>query len=89
MAQFEIEWTDYGREPQSKPNPAFPKGINLDTSMGAANTCLIDLPYPARRWGNYHITCKSCGLTAMVTTAGRYDDPRSLKVACNRKSNTR
>ena len=37
-----------------------------------------------RRSGSvsYVITCKICGWNGLVTTAGRRDDPRTLKVPC-------
>ena len=79
---LKVEWIDRGREPQEPPNPAFPLGIDLDASAGAAKTCSTPLPYPARRCGLYLIKCDVCGNRIVVTTAGRIDDPRSVKVAC-------
>lgn len=81
-----IKWIDRGREPQCPPNPAFPNGTNTDISMGAQKACTIDLPYPAKRCGLYAIECEACGLTLAVTTAGRPDDPRSVRVACKRET---
>lgn len=78
----DIEWHDAGREPKAAPNPDYPNGIDLDVSNGADPSCFIKLAYPARRVGRYHIKCKTCGWTGVVTTAGRRDDPRSVKVAC-------
>jgi hypothetical protein len=80
---FDVQWIDRGREPQCKPNPEFPNGIDLDCSAGAKRACLATLPYPAKRCGVYAIECKVCGKTVAVTTAGRLDDPRSIKIACN------
>jgi hypothetical protein len=79
---LKIEWLDGKREPQCKPNPAYPKGIDVDMSHGAAKTCFTEIPYPARRCGTYVIECETCGLRVGVTTAGRTDDPRSVKLAC-------
>jgi hypothetical protein len=76
------EWIDEGREPTQPPNPQFPNGIDLDFSRGAARTCSLDLPYPAKRIGKYVINCTACTWTGVVTTAGRRDDPRSVKVPC-------
>lgn len=88
---MKVEWLDRGREPQCAPNPQFPKGIDVDASNGAEATCTVTLPYPARRCGVYTVTCDVCGQTVGVTTAGRPDDPRSVKIACrlsaNRKPN--
>lgn len=77
-----VEWIDHKREPQCQPNPAYPDGIDLDCSKGAAKTCTVGLPYPAKRCGVYVVKCKKCGLTVAATTAGRPDDPRSIKMPC-------
>jgi hypothetical protein len=77
-----VRWVDGRAEPQCKPNPAYPKGIDLDLSEGAARTCETALPYPAKRIGTYIITCKVCGRKVACTTAGRPDDPRFLKMPC-------
>jgi hypothetical protein len=80
---LKIEWIDKGREPKCAPDPSYPDGKDVDMSLGAARTCSTDLPYPARRCGLYVVTCEVCGFVVGVTTAGRPDDPRSLKIACN------
>jgi len=77
-----VTWLDRGRWPRVKPNPLYPKGVALDLSNGAARACWTALPYPAKRVGAYVIKCDVCGLVAGVTTAGRADDPHSVKVAC-------
>lgn len=79
---MKIKWLDRNREPKCAPNPAYPKGKDVDMSDGAANTCYTELPYPAKRCGLYVVECPKCSLVIGVTTAGRPDDPRSLKVAC-------
>lgn len=79
---FKIEWIDSGREPRCAPNPAHPNGTDVDASFGAAAFCMGSLPYPAERCGLYIVECDHCGLRVGVTTAGRPDDPRSLKIAC-------
>lgn len=81
-----VRWVDVGREPQCAPNPAYPTGIDVDGSFGAENTCTVALPYPAMRCGRYEVKCRACGRTAAVTTAGRPDDPRSVKIACVEQS---
>ena len=70
---LKIEWRDGGREPQGKPNAAFPDGIDVDASGSAAVTCQTDLPYPAKRCGVYIVRCGICGISAAITTAGRPD----------------
>ena len=82
---MKIEWIDHGREPQCKPDPAFTKGKDLDVTNGAPS-CFTELPYPARRCGLYIVECEACGLRVGVTTAGRSDDPKSVKLACLNKT---
>jgi hypothetical protein len=77
-----VKWVDGKREPQCPPNPNYPNGIDVDGSFGAARACTVALPYPAKRCGWYEVRCRACGLQVNVTTAGRVDDPRSVKVAC-------
>lgn len=81
-ARFAIKWVDSGHEPKNPPNPSYPKGVDLDVSDGAELTCIAELPYPARRIGYYEVICNICGHVSVTTTAGRPDDPRSLKVPC-------
>lgn len=77
-----IRWLDGEREPQCKPNPAFPDGVDIDGARGAQPSCKVELPYPAKRCGTYIIECARCGLRVGCTTAGRPDDPRSITIAC-------
>lgn len=84
MNDFEIHWVDLEREPREKPDPRYPFGIDRDASEGKQPACTAQLPYPARRCGFYVVICKRCGLDAVVTTAGRVDDPRSIKLPCKR-----
>ena len=78
-------WVDHEREPRCQPDPRYPDGIDIDVSKGAAETCETELPYPAKRCGVFHVICDRCNIYVAVTTAGRSDDPRSLRVACKRK----
>lgn len=79
---FKIEWIDGARDPQCLPNPSYPNGIDIDVSRGREKTCTVALPYPAKRIGAYVVTCETCGFRAGCTTAGRPDDPRSIKIPC-------
>lgn len=86
--QFKIKWWDSGREPQCAPDPDFQNGKDVDLSIWCVDgwpTCEVDLPYPAKRCGVHVVECKLCGLTVGITTAGRHDDPRSLKVGCKKR----
>lgn len=79
---MKVQWIDGEREPQCAPNPAYPNGIDIDVSGRADKTCTVALPYPAKRIGSYVVECPVCGARTGCTTAGRADDPKSIKVAC-------
>jgi hypothetical protein len=81
-----VEWVDRGVAPHCPPDPLFPEGVDLDCTRGAARTCHTALPYPAKRCGYFLVNCTECGLSCLLTTAGRLDDPRSVSVACKVKS---
>lgn len=80
---FSVEWVDSGREPKCQANPKYPEGIKLDISLGEKPACLVPIPYPAKRVGFYIVECKRCLRTAVCTTAGRADDPVSIRIPCN------
>lgn len=81
--RFNIMWIDEHRRPTVKPNPAYPNGQDLDCSAGAEQKCTLKLPlYPTPGCGKYLVTCRLCGTNAMITTAGRVDDARSLTLPC-------
>jgi hypothetical protein len=80
---LKFEWIDGNREPKVKPDPAFPIGKDLDISDGRPS-CKTALPYPAKRIGHYLVKCDVCGTNALITTAGRPDDPRSVTLPCKR-----
>lgn len=76
------KWVDGGKEPQCAPDPNFPDGIAIDMSNGAERACETSLRYPAPRIGVHDVSCRVCGFRVQITTAGRPDDPKSVKVAC-------
>jgi hypothetical protein len=81
---FTVEWIDHGREPKCAANPAFPNGIDLnETTDETEISCRVELPYPAKRCGMYTIHCTLCGKNIGVTTAGRADDPKSIRLLCH------
>jgi len=80
--QFEITWIDGRREPQVKPNPAYPDGIDVSGVRAGERGCRVKLPYPAKRVGSYLVACKLCNFSLALTTAGRTDDPRSVAMPC-------
>lgn len=82
---FKVKWIDGKREPQCAPNPNHPSGADVDMRHDADEpSCLCDLPYPARRCGVYAVECSKCASRVVVTTAGRADDPRSVRVTCKK-----
>jgi hypothetical protein len=83
---FKFRFIDSGREPQCPADPDYPNGIDLDVSAGALPTCCYNTPYPAPRCGVMKATCERCGLKVAYTVAGRADDPRSLTMACAKRS---
>lgn len=80
--RFDIRWIDAHREPAYAPDPKYPHGVDLDASGGHKEKCKASLPYPAKRCGEYFLRCKKCGVTAIITTAGRPDDPCSVTLRC-------
>ena len=80
--QFSVEWVDSGMEPKCPPNPDYPTGVDIDGIRPGERACKVDLPYPAKRRGVYVIKCGKCMGVIAVTTAGRPDDPRSVRVPC-------
>jgi hypothetical protein len=80
------EWIDRGVNPQNPPNPNYPFGIDIDSSHGASATCSTTLRHPTPRCGYWKVSCDTCDQVVVVTTAGRADDPRSIKLACRQQS---
>lgn len=78
---FDVVWHDSGREPQCPSNPDYPDGIEIDVASREPS-CIVTLAYPARRCGFYEVRCRLCSYSAIVTTAGRRDDPRSVRLPC-------
>lgn len=89
MTKFEVEWIDREREPQCDPNPNFPEGIDVDLAKGAKYACKVPLPYPAKRCGIYLVKCATCEAGVALTTAGRPDDPRSVRIMCRKADQVR
>lgn len=77
-----ITWLDHEREPQCKPDPAYPTGKDIDSRLDGGPSCKTALPYPAKRCGLYLVRCGRCGIQVAITTAGRPDDPRSIIFNC-------
>lgn len=82
--KFDVKWIDRRRVARYPPNPEFPYGAHLDASQDAKVHCTVPLPYPAARCGVYLVKCLTCQTAVGVTTAGRADDPVSVRLACQR-----
>lgn len=84
MTHFDIEWIDRGQPPRAKPNPRFPKGIDLDVTHGKEPYCVVKLPYPTGHInvGLWMIRCRQCHIKAAITAASRPDDPRTVRMPC-------
>src|SRR5580765_1556151 len=82
MSDIQIDFVSYHRTAKNPPNPEYPEGVNLDLTKGAKVACLADLPYPAQCCGILFVRCRKCGANAAITTAGRLDDPRTVKLPC-------
>lgn len=67
---------------QCPANPDYPNGRFMDCASKALPSCNIGIPYPAPECGVWHISCARCGISILVTAAGRADDPRGLTVNC-------
>lgn len=82
MNKITVEFVSHNRKAQMPPNPKYLGGIDIDLRNGANQGCETPLPYPAECCGILLVHCSTCGSNAAITTAGRADDPRSVKLAC-------
>lgn len=67
---------------QCPPDPAYPDGVSVNATRPGEEGCVTELPYPAPECGHWRICCATCGMTVVVTAAGRPDDPRELTIPC-------
>ncbi len=74
-------WFGEGRRAQHPPDPRYPLGIPVDGTQGRPG-CEVKLEYPAPCIGKWWITCDVCGTNAIVTAAGRPDDPHTVRLPC-------
>lgn len=79
---FDVVFIDHGREPTENPDPKHPDGVRINLATAIHKSCTRNLPYPAPRCGLYEVTCRKCGYRAVVTVAGRADDPRVITLPC-------
>lgn len=79
-----VEFWRSGRgKAQCPPNPEFPEGVDINLLTGEGEKhCPVQLPYPAPECGAWIVRCSDCGMNAIITAAGRPDDPRSVNLPC-------
>lgn len=83
-SRFFVDWVDQQYETTQPPDPTYPNGTAIDVAMDAPRACRIELPCPAPRCGLFVITCRACGYSIALATAGRADDPRTVRMPCRR-----
>jgi hypothetical protein len=81
-SRFLVDWVDRNRETTHPADPAYPHGSAIDVALNAMKACRVELPYPAARCGLWVMTCRQCGFSIALATAGRPDDPRSVRIPC-------
>jgi hypothetical protein len=83
---IDVTFIDSGREPECKPDPAYPNGKAVSLAGSTeAKVCTYNLP-KAPRCGVLQIKCRKCGFTAAITVAGRPDDPAIVTLPCKTKA---
>lgn len=77
------KWIGNGQKPTCSPDPDYPNGRSMDLTNDATPNCTVTLPhYPSDGRGVWVIGCFGCKLRIAITSAGRPDDPRTVKMAC-------
>lgn len=84
LPQFKVKWFSANRLPKDVPDLRFPEGVDVDCTLGRPG-CTVQLEHPTKGCGQYYVECRQCGINAIITTAGRFDDPRSVKLPCKSK----
>lgn len=79
---FDVTFLDSGRTATQKPDPAYPDGMEIDLRHPGQKGCCRNLPYPAPRCGHYVVVCTVCGYRALISVAGRPDDPKNVTMPC-------
>jgi hypothetical protein len=81
-SRFLVDWVDQHRTSTQAADPAYPNGSAIDVALDAMRACRVELQCPAERCGLWVITCRACGYSIALGTAGRADDPSSVRVPC-------
>lgn len=79
-----VDFIGEGRQATVPADPAFPHGRKVHTIVAAegVQVCEVDLTYPVPECGRHRIICRRCGVVAMITAAGRADDPTMVTLQC-------
>lgn len=81
-----VEFVASGRgKARSAPDPVYPKGKVVTLDHEVKMCCKVELPYPAPECGWFKVECEECGLSVLVSAAGRPDDPVSVELPCEEK----
>jgi hypothetical protein len=81
--KHQIEFVPNGRgKARNPPDPHYPKGVDVDLTLGKSPSCLVKLPYPAPECGHFLIRCSLCDFSVVLTAAGRVDDPVQVEMPC-------
>lgn len=81
-ARFSVDWIDADREATYPADPGYPNGVAIDVALDAPHACRVELPWPAARVGQWVVVCRECGFAVALETAGRCDDPQSVRMPC-------
>lgn len=85
---IDVKFNDSGRTATQPSDPRYPDGQDVSLAMMIQKVCCRNLPYPAPRCGTYSIFCRVCHFTALVTVAGRADDPRTITLPCKARASS-
>ena len=81
-SRFLVDWVDQHHETTRPADPNYPLGTAIDVALDATRACRLELRCPAARCGLWVITCRVCSYAIALSTTGRADDPRSVRVPC-------
>lgn len=81
-SRFLVDWVDLHRYASHPADPSYPNGSAIDVALDAPRACRLALPSPTARCGLWVITCRVCGYSIALNTAGRADDPSSVRLPC-------
>lgn len=81
-SRFAIDWINAHRTATYPTDPSYPNGVAIDLALSARKACRVELPYPAASCGLWVVMCHACGFVVALATAGRADDPHTVRLPC-------